>query len=630
MAERGWMKMRSVFVARERGERMVFPTSDEPMNESTTTLTTDDIIEYVGETFAGRGQNYFYDDRIVAPRIHGHSMSAKCIGSKPEPYEVKVGWRDDTIRWSTCSCPVRDPCKHVAALLFTYIEKPDAFQHPDRLERRLWQMSKDELIGTLMEVAERDPEIERFLERRVLEQQDDDTIGAQEVRNLAERAFEAGFERAGGTGLGGAVPGIVEELQRLARLGDRRGHEGDHRRALAVWTPLAEVVLEHVERQGRGSRQLRECLGELESHIAGHLVAVEVGKQREAALEVLWQIYLGGVAQGNGEFGDTFRRVLADAATDEERRRFVDRTHARLADLADGDEAPAPETVIELVDVLDEFEEGPPGDEVFAVLDRLEPGPEIVEALLAMGDSDEAAARAAAIEGSYAFGRALDAFVEAGHSARAERLARERLDATARREATRAPGVQEWLVRYYEQQDRPEPALDIMCRMFEQHPTRDRFRHIHQLARRTDDAVSYITTAREILREQAPREFLRLALDEGAIDDAVERWREIGGDWTPRTWQSSDLELELARAIESSYPETAADIYAAEADMLAESGGRDSYRRAVELLERSRRLLVGADRDEQWGQIRDAFVGRHASKRVLAEMMESNGFTTER
>ncbi|MFB6351562.1 MAG: SWIM zinc finger domain-containing protein, partial [Bradymonadaceae bacterium] len=143
------------------------------MAESEERLTTDDVLAYVGETYAGRGQNYFYDDRIMVPRVRGETISAKCIGSKPEPYEVKVGLCGSDIRWSTCSCPVPDPCKHVAALLFTYIEKPESFQHPERLQRRLRRMDKTDLVDLLIQVADRDPDIERFLERRVLTADDD-------------------------------------------------------------------------------------------------------------------------------------------------------------------------------------------------------------------------------------------------------------------------------------------------------------------------------------------------------------------------------------------------------------------------------------------------------------------------
>ncbi|MFB6351199.1 MAG: hypothetical protein ABEN55_19590, partial [Bradymonadaceae bacterium] len=139
----------------------------------------------------------------------------------------------------------------------------------------------------------------------------------------------------------------------------------------------------------------------------------------------------------------------------------------------------------------------------------------------------------------------------------------------------------------------------------------------------------YVSTARAIFREEAPREYLQLTLDEGAVEQAADLWREIGEGWTPRTWKSSDLELELARAVESTHPDIAADIYAAEAGMLAESGGRDSYRRAVELLERSRQLLGRADRGERWAQIRDDFVGDHGTKRSLMEMMESAGLRVE-
>ena len=410
------------------------------MGDATGELTGEDVIDYVGETYAGRGQNYFYDDRIAAAKVHERSIRALCYGSKPEPYEVRVGLEGPEIRWSTCTCPVPEPCKHVAALLYTYIEKPERFRHPAQLRRELQGREKAELVDLVMELADWDPEVERHLEERL----------------LASEEPEAGESEA-----------------------------------------------------------------------------------------------------SDGDVPD----LSAEAAA--------------------------------------------------------------VEALLEAGEVDRAERRARMIDVSYEFGEALDRFVAAGHPERAEALARTRLAASGG--GRHDHGVQAWLVGYYDDQGRPRAALDIMCRMFEQHPTPDRYRRVEQLARRAGGREAYVETARAILRDEAPRGFLRLALEEGDLQAAVDIWREIAGEWTPRTWKSSDLELELARATESVAPEIAADIYAAEAGMLAKSGGRDSYRRAVDLLERCERILGEADREQRWLELRDGFVGEHGSKRTLVEMMESAG-----
>ncbi|MFB6351561.1 MAG: hypothetical protein ABEN55_14930, partial [Bradymonadaceae bacterium] len=276
--------------------------------------------------------------------------------------------------------------------------------------------------------------------------------------NLAERAFTAGFNRAGGTGVGGAVADIVDELERLVRRGEQRAEEGDVDGAMAIWTPLAEVVLDHIDLKGVGTERLRELLAELESKLAGYLPAVATGPVREAALGVLWQLYLVDLAGGGGELGDRFREVIEEATDADERRYFAARARNRLETLADEGDAPS-ETVVELVDFIGAIEQGPPDERILAALDHLEPGPAIVEALLAMNELEEAVSRAEAIPVSYEFGRALDAFVEAGHPDWAERLACDRLDGSSGQGSLRSPGVQEWLVRFYERQNRPEAAL---------------------------------------------------------------------------------------------------------------------------------------------------------------------------
>ena len=64
-----------------------------------------------------------------------------------------------------CSCPVGfgGRCKHAAALLLTWLHRPDAFLEVEELEARLDRRSKPELVALLRRAINRYPDLEELL-----------------------------------------------------------------------------------------------------------------------------------------------------------------------------------------------------------------------------------------------------------------------------------------------------------------------------------------------------------------------------------------------------------------------------------------------------------------------------------
>lgn len=183
-------------------------------------ITERAIIEHVGETFAERGADYFEEGRIAGPRLEDGHLWAHCYGSRPRPYRVEV-WFGEGIERSRCTCPVRGPCKHVAALLYTWLERPETVAHPARLRGRLEQTPREELIGYLGELANRLPEARRLLELWTLEDSRD--VDRETVRRQAEAAFRTAMEQTAGGRWADALGGVVAKLHELVEAGDELG-----------------------------------------------------------------------------------------------------------------------------------------------------------------------------------------------------------------------------------------------------------------------------------------------------------------------------------------------------------------------------------------------------------------------
>ena len=127
------------------------------------TITEEDIRNLVGEGSFQRGQKYFRDDRIFDTRRVGMTLKAKCEGSRSTPYRVEVTFNDTGIETTDCSCPIGGYCKHVVALLLTWVAEPEEFIEQQAIEVILQQCDKAELISLIQQMLRRDPDLEYLL-----------------------------------------------------------------------------------------------------------------------------------------------------------------------------------------------------------------------------------------------------------------------------------------------------------------------------------------------------------------------------------------------------------------------------------------------------------------------------------
>jgi len=123
------------------------------------TLTRDQIRQRcTGQSFE-RGSEYFHTGAIGNPVLHGWTLSAMCHGSDPTPYSVAVELMPTTITDTSCSCPYsgQGDCKHIVALLLTYIEALETICSVDTLLATLAEQPRERLIRVISELLKRTP-----------------------------------------------------------------------------------------------------------------------------------------------------------------------------------------------------------------------------------------------------------------------------------------------------------------------------------------------------------------------------------------------------------------------------------------------------------------------------------------
>lgn len=123
-------------------------------------LNRETLQNYVGLVNFQKGEHYVDRQAISQGKLKNQVLTAFCQGHEFHPYRVGVIFDAADIRLSYCSCPVgvKGKCKHVAALLLAWIDKPEIFAYWDSLKSDLQAYDTStllELIDLLDEHADR-------------------------------------------------------------------------------------------------------------------------------------------------------------------------------------------------------------------------------------------------------------------------------------------------------------------------------------------------------------------------------------------------------------------------------------------------------------------------------------------
>jgi uncharacterized Zn finger protein len=228
-------------------------------------LTPDDIASLTDSGSFSRGKTYRRQGAIYDAMRQGFELTAWCEGSSGGPYRVRAELAnladpdlDDRIDskiidWD-CTCPRGGFCKHVVALLLTWIEDPDAFDAMPPLSELLAGKSREELIDLLDHLVTATPGLEREVLRLApvpvvippfspgagkAQTVDLAAIRRQTDRALAPMQIDPWTDNYDSFD---AAP-IAADLEKVRAIGDQYAEAGRWADAQAVYTTVAERAM---------------------------------------------------------------------------------------------------------------------------------------------------------------------------------------------------------------------------------------------------------------------------------------------------------------------------------------------------------------------------------------------------
>jgi hypothetical protein len=129
-----------------------------------TTLTETILRTYASEQSFERGREYYHSGAIYNAIRQGNTLLADCEGT--ETYHLRVELDESGIQSTSCTClyELGGYCKHLVALLLTYIDKAGEFAERKSLSTLLANVDKATLVTLLTKLADRQPELYTWLE----------------------------------------------------------------------------------------------------------------------------------------------------------------------------------------------------------------------------------------------------------------------------------------------------------------------------------------------------------------------------------------------------------------------------------------------------------------------------------
>jgi uncharacterized Zn finger protein len=583
------------------------------MNSTLPKISHADIQHWVGPSSFRKGMAYFSRGAITQTRLQRNLLKARCHGSQAASYQLQVALGPAGIVFATCSCPVgaEGRCKHVAALLLTWVDRPAAFTEIDDLAVSLQKRSKEELIAILQRMLQREPDLETLLELPLPGiEASEKPLHVQVIRRQAEHAFKS--SNAEWEMDWGDPAEIVDGLQPLFDLAG--GYQGQNNpgNAATVYQIVADTILDYEDAitqddDGYLGGALNDCIEGLRNS----LEAISEEKQRESILKTLFDVYAWDVKAGGLGIGDSVPLHLLELTTAAERQLISSWIQPILPDLRDWSRQTMGELLLGLqADTLD--------DDAFLQTcrqtGRLD---DLLERLLSLKRIDEAMDETKKAS-DYTLLSLADLFIKHGHDPLAEGLVRDR---AAARSDTR---LTHWLREHAQKKGDLRQAVAYAEKEFWQRPEVSLYIGMRKLAADLGEWPELRAKMLDRLSQSGKYRLLtEIFLEEGEIDLALESLERDKA--SARYWGNQALQEQVARVARIQRPKPAIRLYLQLAESLIQVHGRGNYAKAAGYIRAVREIYLSMHDPQAWQAVSASLREQNRNLPALLDELDRAG-----
>ncbi len=559
-----------------------------------------------------RGERYYRDGAIIDPVQQDLELRAQCEGSEYEPYEVSATLAKDGVAEVDCSCSYDfgGACKHIVALLLTYVYDPGSFRAIEPVGKILGERSKEELIELIGEMVKRDPKVLGAVEMAAALPKKGAKKGAEGETKPGKPMNVSAYRGQARRAMRSESPRVMErELKALRDAAARLAKTGDWLNAGAIYhAALDEAVLGYddlvhsMDEDGdicvvmdELAEGLGKCLGK----------GVADADTRWAWVETMLEAELKDIEIGGVDLAPSAGEAVLKLANDEEWARVEDHLRTEAAGSRDWRR----ETLIGFLS--EGLERRKRADEADELVRELGTPEQQTYLLISEGKIGEALKLIKKIVVSKP--GLVTPFADAlvGAKAKKEALALVTEHGGGDHWSTR-----DWLAKYYRQHGTLQEAVEAQQGVFLNSPSVESFktlREVSQKAKNWDEVRAGVLD--ELEGKKRFDALIEIALYEGDVARALERLPLVKGGW-------HDYKSEVAQAAEKDHPEAAIAIYQEMAERTIENRHRSSYQQAVAHLKRAKKLYGRLGTEGAWAAYLQALRARYPTLRAFQEELQ--------
>jgi uncharacterized Zn finger protein len=557
-------------------------------------ITLKQIRARASDQSFSRGNTLYDSDSISQTVRRGDEIEARCRGSYPEPYRVWAKLNGSEITTScTCEYDWGGDCKHIIAMLLTYLHEPARFEERQTLQDALLSRSKEDLVDIIMLMVTRYPDLQDIVDQPTPNEIVSgvvplDTLSFRQELRDAFTSYDDYYDYQSDP--------MMHKIAQVSSVADRLAERGDWLNAAAVYRTILEEFADidesyYHDEDGELGMSIDMAVSALDSCLKQSIV-INNDNERRAVFDALlgvfiWDINFGGIGIG-GEAPEIILKNVQREDIPSIRKLTEDSRDQRLRRQYGDWAAEIYNSFLMDLDMLDEVD-----PEI--ILERLraqEMYHLLVSKLCEMNRVDEAITIIREnMDGSYERRRALSLLVEHGHDTKVQQVAEEILASEYSYE------LAEWLLSRYKASGNKEALLRWQTRQMQERPSIQIYAELKTTAQTLNQ---WDTLRPQIIRNVKATENYEL-LTQIYLHD--EEWT-LAWDTLSKVKRAAyyghSLELDVANASRHALPGRAIPVFVKYARQYINNRGRGNYQQAASLLTKVQQAYDQLDEIETW------------------------------
>ncbi len=578
-------------------------------------LKEKDILEQCDGGSWSRGQGYFKSGMVSGTYMVDNVLRARCAGSMSDDYHIRVILSEDGIDDYLCTCPRGGFCKHIVALLLTYIHCFEAINviNFEEMREELNRRSKEELVDDIIQLFRENPEL--VFKARETSAEDDnlDTTGLDELietyTNIADRCFITQAQNP--------YQAANEARQKLGHLWIKAEQlaEKNSRRAIALLTAIFESIENHFNEVDDSNAVLSSLSAECLERLIDRVLTADIkAEERQGWQQRMFRHYI----HNDYGLGDGVGELLLETYQDEDLDFLKKLVEEALGQFTDEPSWHSDFMRGELSRFLAQLQQAG-GEDTEAILQTYRSQGlhfDYTVELLRRQRIDEGIHYAKEhLKEGYDIYRFAKILLEHRLTDEAENF----LESAVTKIKINGPYYEEILAQLasiYEIEEEWEEAAQLYIKIFKAKPTLDNFKNLEKVGKHltnwqtTQNDVSKFLQSDRKYRTSLIEIFLYLKQVDSALA-YIEKEDLLLSD---------RLYLELAKAAEKKRPHDAVNIYKQVIEKWIPAGGQGNYNEAVIYLKRIKNLSP----KEEFQDYLSTIIRANRRRRLLLEAMKNS------